>query len=213
MAGVLWGNPHIMVLCQLNCNMGGYLLRSIESSTRRRLHELNCFLKWKGHHHPHGDSEAGVLKSSVRQGGWITFFFVTGTFAGSTIAASGWSGNLIVYLINEFNVKSIDAAQISNIVNGCISLFPVIGAIIADSFGCFSVISISLCISSLGIFLLCLNTFSSSLRPPPCQFGSTLCEGAIRSSVSDFIFWYHSCILGNRWYTIYNCNHGSKPAG
>ncbi|CAM8889583.1 unnamed protein product [Rhodiola kirilowii] len=129
-------------------------------------------------HHPHGDSEAGVLKSSVRQGGWITFFFVTGTFAGSTIAASGWSGNLIVYLINEFNVKSIDAAQISNVVNGCISLFPVIGAIIADSFGCFSVISISLCISSLGIFLLCLNTFSSSLRPPPCQFGSTLCEGA-----------------------------------
>uniref|UniRef100_A0A7N0UK22 Uncharacterized protein n=1 Tax=Kalanchoe fedtschenkoi TaxID=63787 RepID=A0A7N0UK22_KALFE len=130
-------------------------------------------------HHLHGDSEAGVLsKSCVRRGGWITFFFVTGTFAGSTIAASGWSANLIVYLMSEFNVNSIDAAQISNIVNGCISLFPVIGAIIADSLGCFSVIATSLCISSLGIFLLCLNTIFSNLRPPPCQIGSALCEGA-----------------------------------
>uniref|UniRef100_A0A7N0VKX3 Uncharacterized protein n=1 Tax=Kalanchoe fedtschenkoi TaxID=63787 RepID=A0A7N0VKX3_KALFE len=128
--------------------------------------------------HLHGDEEAGKPKSSVGRGGWITFFFVTGTLAGSTVASAGWSINLIVYLIDEFNIKNIDAAQISNVVNGCISLFPVIGAIIADSFGCFSVIATSLCISSLGIFLLCLNTIFSNLRPPPCQIGSTLCEGA-----------------------------------
>nr|QGP73775.1 Protein NRT1/ PTR FAMILY 2.7 [Sedum alfredii] len=125
-----------------------------------------------------GDSEAGKLNHSGGRGGWITFFFITGSFAGSTVAASGWSGNLIVYLIDEFNIKSIDAAQISNVVNGCISLFPVIGAIIADSLGCFSVIATSLCISSLGILLICLNTFFTSLRPPPCQTGSATCEGA-----------------------------------
>ncbi|KAL6011102.1 hypothetical protein ACLOJK_001546 [Asimina triloba] len=49
-----------------------------------------------------------------------------------------------------FNVKSIDAAQITNIINGCSNLGPVVGAIIADSyFGCFSIITISTFISLL----------------------------------------------------------------
>jgi peptide/histidine transporter 3/4 len=70
--------------------------------------------------------------------------------AGLTLAAGGWGSNLIVYLIQEFNVKSIDAAQISNVINGSTSFFPVIGAIIADSFlGSFPVISVSSFISLL----------------------------------------------------------------
>ncbi|KAI8523954.1 hypothetical protein RHMOL_Rhmol13G0111700 [Rhododendron molle] len=68
------------------------------------------------------------------------------TMAGLTLAAGGWINNLIVFLIGEFNVKSIEAAQLWNVVNGCTSMFPVLGAIVADSFlGNFSVI----CISSL----------------------------------------------------------------
>jgi peptide/histidine transporter 3/4 len=53
---------------------------------------------------------------------------------GLTLVARGWMSNLIVYLIQEFNVESINAAHISNIVNGCSNLFPVIRAIVADSF-------------------------------------------------------------------------------
>lgn len=69
---------------------------------------------------------------------------------GLSLAAGGWILNVIVYLIQEFNVKSIDATQISNVLNGCTSLFPVLGAIIADSFlGCYSVIWISSLISFL----------------------------------------------------------------
>jgi peptide/histidine transporter 3/4 len=78
---------------------------------------------------------------------------------GLTLAAGGWMSNLIVYLIQEFNVESINAAQISNIVNGCSNLFPVIGAIVADSFlTSFSVVTISACIS-----LLVRNILSLSL--------------------------------------------------
>ncbi|GMN24858.1 hypothetical protein TIFTF001_049174 [Ficus carica] len=50
-----------------------------------------------------------------------------------TLAAWGWLSNLIVFLMEEFNVKSVDAALISNVVNGCLNLFPIVGAIIADS--------------------------------------------------------------------------------
>ena len=75
--------------------------------------------------------------------------------AGLTLAGQGWMNNLIVYMIGEYNVKSIDAAQIWNVVNGCVTMFPILGAIIADSFlGCFSVIWISSLISLLVICLL-----------------------------------------------------------
>ncbi|KAM1342078.1 hypothetical protein ACFX2F_006454 [Malus domestica] len=79
-----------------------------------------------------------------------------------TLAAGGWQANLIVYLILEFNLKSIDATQVSNVVNGCTSLFPIIGAIVADSFfGCFPVILISSCISFLVIASLATVTSST----------------------------------------------------
>ena len=64
--------------------------------------------------------------------------------------------NLIVYLIQVFNVKSIDAAQISNITNGYSNLIPVIGAIVVDSFfGSLFVAAISASIFMLVIVLLC----------------------------------------------------------
>ncbi|XP_040991173.1 protein NRT1/ PTR FAMILY 2.7-like isoform X1 [Juglans microcarpa x Juglans regia] len=120
--------------------------------------------------------EVNMPNTGSRRGGWITFTFITGAAAGLTLATGGWLSNLIVYLIQEFNVKSINAAQISNIMNGCINLFPVIGAIVADSFiGSFFVASISACISLMGIVLLELTATLDSLRPQSCDDGSSLC--------------------------------------
>lgn len=82
-----------------------------------------------------------------------------------------------MYLIKEFGVESIDAAQISNLVNGAGSLIPVLAAIMADSFlGCFSTIWISSIISLLGTVLLALTATLDSLRPKPCEVGSTSCR-------------------------------------
>ncbi|GKB90329.1 NRT1/ PTR family 2.7-like protein [Tanacetum coccineum] len=58
-----------------------------------------------------------------------------------TVSSGGWVGNLVVYLITKYNVKSIDATQVNNVVLGCLSFFPIAGAIISDSFyGSFPVI-------------------------------------------------------------------------
>lgn len=111
-----------------------------------------------------------------RTGGWITFPFIIASSVGLTLAFGGWTNNLIVYLIKEFDVESIDAAQISNLVNGAGSLIPVLAAIIADSFlGCFSTIWISSIISLLGTILLALTATVDSLSPKPCEVGSTSC--------------------------------------
>lgn len=77
---------------------------------------------------------------------------------GSSIAVSGWANNLIVYMIEKFHVKSIDATQIFNITAASTSLLPVIAAILADSIlGCYSVIWMSSLVS-----ILVINTFPSN---------------------------------------------------
>ncbi|KAH0663308.1 hypothetical protein KY284_028239 [Solanum tuberosum] len=111
-----------------------------------------------------------------RTGGWITFPFIIASSVGLALAFVGWTSNLIVYLIKEFDVESIDAAQISNLVNGAGSLIPVVAAIVADSYlGCFSTIWISSIISLLGTILLALTATVDSLRPKSCEVGSTSC--------------------------------------
>lgn len=114
-----------------------------------------------------------------------------------SVATFGATSNLIVYLIEEYNIKSIDAAQIFNIINGCINLAPIVGAVISDSFfGCFAVVAASSVLfflvlpsSNLHLFSqICSSTtfrqpqgtalFTSTatagaLRPPPCQPASS----------------------------------------
>ena len=69
---------------------------------------------------------------------------------GLSLASTGIVGNLSVYLISEFNIKSINAAQIVNVVVGSTSLFPLVAAILADSFfGSFSVAFASSCVALL----------------------------------------------------------------
>ncbi|XP_010514894.1 PREDICTED: protein NRT1/ PTR FAMILY 2.3 [Camelina sativa] len=125
-----------------------------------------------------GDTEAQSSgDASSKRGGWITFPFMIATLLGLSVTSFGWVMNLIVFLIEEFNIKSIAAAQISNVANGCLSMLPVVAAILADSFfGNIPVISASAFISLLGIVLLTLISSLDYLRPRPCETGSVLCQ-------------------------------------
>ncbi|KAL4308226.1 hypothetical protein GQ457_01G037950 [Hibiscus cannabinus] len=124
-----------------------------------------------------GDGEAQMLPDSTRKhGGWTTFPFIAGTLIGSSIAVSGWANNLIVYMIEKFHVRSIDATQTFNIAAASTSLLPMVAAILADSFlGCYTVIWMSSLVSILGIILLALTAMLDPLRPQPCPNGSTMC--------------------------------------
>lgn len=127
------------------------------------------------------NEEAGRSKSSAKHGGWITFPFIAATLIGMTLAGVGWVTNMIVYLIEEFNVKSIDAAQITNVINGSINMIPIIAAVLADSFfGNFLVVAFSSLLSLLGIVFLSLTAYVDSLKPPSCETGSIFCKGPSR---------------------------------
>ncbi|KAG7633404.1 MFS transporter superfamily [Arabidopsis suecica] len=125
------------------------------------------------------DAEAlkSADSSTRRSGGRITFPFMIVTLFGLTLATLGWLQNLIVYLIEEYNMKSIAAAKILNIFSGFTFMFPAIGAIAADSFfGTIPVILVSSFISLVGVVLLALTTLFDSLRPQACETASKLCQ-------------------------------------
>ncbi|KAJ4725952.1 protein NRT1/ PTR FAMILY 2.7-like [Melia azedarach] len=153
------------------------------------------------------ERESQILDAvaAAKRGGWKTFPFITGTAVGMQLSNVGWAANLIVYLIQEFNISNINATRISNVVNGCSLLFPVLGAIIADSlFGCFTVISISTFISLVGSSLLTVTASLDSLRPQRCEIGSSFCQ---TPSKSQFAALYASlallCIgIGGSRYTL-----------
>ncbi|KAI3923896.1 hypothetical protein MKW92_042606 [Papaver armeniacum] len=134
-----------------------------------------------------------------KRGGWVTFPFVTVAILGLTVGSAGWAANIIVFLITKFNFMSIDAAQVSNIVNGSGSFVPIFAAIMADSFfGNFSVIVVSSIISLMGLILFMLTVTIPSLRPIECAANSTgsssaTCEAA---SALQLAILYLSITLG-----------------
>ncbi|KAG8085191.1 hypothetical protein GUJ93_ZPchr0010g8640 [Zizania palustris] len=96
------------------------------------------------------DGESLRQPAGRKKGGWITFPFIVVAMFGLGLASAGATSNLVVYLIKEYNVPSVDAAQISTLVNGCLSVAPVAGAIVADAFfGCYPVVAVSMAFSVL----------------------------------------------------------------
>jgi peptide/histidine transporter 3/4 len=80
------------------------------------------------------------------------------------LAINGTTTNLQIYLIKEYKVESIDAAQIANIFRGSLNLVPLAGAILSDSyFGCFPVI-----IAGTAINLLVRVRCTCFLSIPTC---------------------------------------------
>ncbi|OMO91425.1 Proton-dependent oligopeptide transporter family [Corchorus olitorius] len=123
-----------------------------------------------------GDTESQVSDSRSKKGGTMT---------GVLLSGYGWLTNIIVYLVEEFNIESIDASQISNVLHGCMNMIPIIGAFIADSYLGINVVS-AICnfISLLGLIMLTLTAKLGSLRPPPCETGSNLCQAPSKQQMA-----------------------------
>ncbi|KAE8791744.1 putative nitrate excretion transporter 3 [Hordeum vulgare] len=90
---------------------------------------------------------------------------------GLGLAINGTTSNLQIYLIKQYNVDNIDAAQIANIVRGSLNFVPVAGAILSDSYlGCFPVILADATINVLVRTCSCAPA-SSVKNFPSIRFG------------------------------------------
>ncbi|CAL4907466.1 unnamed protein product [Urochloa decumbens] len=116
-----------------------------------------------------------------KKGGWITFPFLAVAMLGLGVARGGAASNFVVYLVKKYNVPRVDAAQISSIAQGCLSLAPVGGAIIADAFfGCYPVVAVAMVFSVLALVMFTLTACLHGLRPAACPPGgaAVACEPA-----------------------------------
>ncbi|KAL6631010.1 hypothetical protein ACP70R_028350 [Stipagrostis hirtigluma subsp. patula] len=119
------------------------------------------------------DGESLQQPTHRRKGGWITFPFLAVAMFGLGIARGGATSNLVVYLVKKYNVPRVDAAQISSIVLGCLSLAPVGGAIIADAFfGSYPVVAVSMAFSVMSLIMFTLTASLHGLLPAPCPPGA-----------------------------------------
>ncbi|GLT38498.1 hypothetical protein SLA2020_127440 [Shorea laevis] len=92
------------------------------------------------------------------KGGWNAAIFVIFVEMAERFAFYGLAGNLITYLTNNLGEPTATAAKSVNTWVGVSSIFPILGAIIADSFlGRFNTILLSSIIYFLGMVLLSLS--------------------------------------------------------
>ncbi|KAK9755175.1 hypothetical protein RND81_01G006800 [Saponaria officinalis] len=121
-------------------------------------------------------TESSALRTRNHQGrgGWVTFPFIIGTVMGLSLAAGGWYANITVYAIQKYNVQHISAAQIHNVVGGCVNFFPIVGAMLADTFfGSYWVVLVAALASLLGGVMFTLSAAIPHLRPLSCNNRST----------------------------------------
>ncbi|XP_023887644.2 protein NRT1/ PTR FAMILY 5.4 [Quercus suber] len=97
-------------------------------------------------------------KQKSSRGGWNAAIFVIFVEMAERFAYYGLAGNLITYLTNELHEPLTTAAKNVNTWIGVSTLFPILGAFIADSYlGRFNTIIISSVIFLLGTVLLTLS--------------------------------------------------------
>ncbi|KAF3434283.1 hypothetical protein FNV43_RR25386 [Rhamnella rubrinervis] len=100
----------------------------------------------------------GYKYSSKKRGGWNAAIFIIFVEIADRFAYYGMYGNLFVYLTSVLHESDPTAAKNINLWVGVSSLFPIIGALIADSFfGRFRTIVASSLIYVLGTVLLSLS--------------------------------------------------------
>ncbi|KAJ7949345.1 protein NRT1/ PTR FAMILY 5.4 [Quillaja saponaria] len=99
-----------------------------------------------------------IRSTSSSKGGWKAAIFIVFVEVAERFAYTGLSGNLITYLTNVLHQPITTAVKNVNTWVGVSSLFPLLGAFLADSYlGRFKTILVSCLIFFMGMVLLTLS--------------------------------------------------------
>ncbi|KAH7515868.1 hypothetical protein FEM48_Zijuj10G0072100 [Ziziphus jujuba var. spinosa] len=86
------------------------------------------------------------------------------------LATFGLTANFMVYLVREFHMDQVEAANILNIWNGASNLLPLLGAFLADAYlGKYLTILLASFAALPGMVIITLTASVPQLRPPICN--------------------------------------------
>ncbi|KAH7515861.1 hypothetical protein FEM48_Zijuj10G0071400 [Ziziphus jujuba var. spinosa] len=132
--------------------------------------------------------------------GWKAVPYILGNEAIERLATFGLTANMMVYLMREFEMEQVEAANILNVWNGASNVFPLIGAFFADAYlGKFLTIILASFAALLGMAIITLTASIPQLRPPKCS--PTMeqldqCIGYTKSQVSVLLIGLYWLALG-----------------
>ncbi|VVA27716.1 Hypothetical predicted protein [Prunus dulcis] len=114
---------------------------------------------------PQKDDSVDLLDSKP---GWKVAY-ILGNESIEKMATYGLTTNFMVYLVREYHMDQVSAANILNIWTCGYCLLTVVGASVADMYlGKFLTIALASLASLLGMVTITLTAFVPQLRPPPC---------------------------------------------
>ncbi|PIN13692.1 H+/oligopeptide symporter [Handroanthus impetiginosus] len=126
-----------------------------------------------GHETNHQEQEV----SRKSKGGLVTMPFIIANEAFEKVASYGLVPNMVLYLMNEYNMGVAKATIVINYWNAALNFMPLLGAFVADSFlGRFLTIGLGSIASLLGMIQLWLTAMIPRARPPPCDQFTQHCK-------------------------------------
>ncbi|KAK7274703.1 hypothetical protein RIF29_15800 [Crotalaria pallida] len=120
------------------------------------------------------DEESSVVKSSgpkmtPKKPGWKAMPYILGNETVERLASFGIITNFMVYLLKEYNMDQVQAANILNTWTSVSNVLPVFGAFVADEYlGKFLTMAIASFATLTGMVVVTLTSCVPQLRPSPC---------------------------------------------
>ncbi|CAN6282887.1 unnamed protein product [Urochloa humidicola] len=110
------------------------------------------------------DDDAGQPEENYR--GWKSMPYVIGNETCEKLGTIGTTANLVVYLTTVFGMKSASATTLLSLWGGTVSMAPVLGAFLSDSYlGRYTTLALASMASFAGMIVLTLTAAMPSLHP------------------------------------------------
>ncbi|GAB2223781.1 hypothetical protein Drorol1_Dr00004521 [Drosera rotundifolia] len=142
------------------------------------------------------NEDAAIERKIIYKGAKIAPLII-GNEAFGVLGNVGSTSNLLVYFTTVFNMNSITATNLVNILNGSSSLAALPGAIISDTYsGRYNAVAVGSISSFLGLLVLALTALPQ-MHPPQCVAGSTsICQGPSRGQFQFLIVGIVLTVIG-----------------
>ncbi|KAL4353594.1 hypothetical protein GQ457_06G005320 [Hibiscus cannabinus] len=133
-----------------------------------------------------GNALSVPVSDRKKHGGWKAMPLILGNETFERFASTGLLSNFMVYLLKEYNMNQVSAANLLFIWSGVTNFAPLVGGFISDAYvGKFLTILVASFASFLGMLAITLTAWIPDLLPPKCQPEQRLHDHCIGPSTAE----------------------------